>query len=153
MNAERGDCGYGLNESQQRHLRVSCQYVDKLLSDVESILNSPASKSAFPRYVCQISAANRRSIEEYITRIRALLVRVLDGLHIEREKPDIPDVRAVSATLDSIDIALDEFKPKNMRGYGEVPESVASELNAAVGELQGLVSRLNRYVVAMSRDR
>lgn len=38
----------GLNEYQKRHLRITCQYVDKLLSDIEATLNSSASKAAFP---------------------------------------------------------------------------------------------------------
>jgi len=147
MNPDAGGSAHALNESQQRHLRVSCQYADKLLSEIESILNSSASKAAFPRYISQISPANRRTIEDYIARIRAQLIRVLDGQGIQREKPSIPDVRAISVTLGSIDIAVDELKPRNMRGYGEVPESVALDLNGIVGELQGLVSRLNRYVL------
>ena len=147
MNADTGGSAHALNESQQRHLCVSCQYIDKLLSEVESILNSSVSKSAFPRYISQTSPANRRTIEDYIARIRAQLIRILDGQHIQRERADIPDIRAISVTLGSIDIAVDELKPKNMRGYGEVPESVALDLNGIVGELQGLVSRLNRYVL------
>ncbi|HEX5422092.1 MAG TPA: dynamin family protein [Candidatus Acidoferrales bacterium] len=146
MNADRGGSAEALNEFQQRHLRVSCQYVDKLLSEIESILNSSVSKSAFPRYISQVSPASRRTIEDYIARIRAQLVRILDAQHIQREKPDIPDVRAISVNLGAIDIAVDELKPKDMRGYGEVPEPVALDLNGIVGELHGLVSRLTRYV-------
>lgn len=147
MNAESGGSADTLNEYQQRHLRVSCQHVDKLLSEIESVLNSSVSNSAFPRYIAQISPAHRRTIEDYIARIRAQLMRILDGQHIQREKADIPDIRAISVTLGSIDIAVDELKPKNMRGYGEVPEAAALDLNGIVGELQGLVSRLNRYVL------
>jgi GTP-binding protein EngB required for normal cell division len=147
MNADRGGSADTLNEFQQRHLRVSCQYIDKLLSEIESILNSSSSKAAFPRYISQVSPASRRTIEDYIARIRAQLIRILDGQHIQREKPDIPDIRAISVTLGSVDIAVEELKPKDMRGYGEVPESVALDLNGIVGELQGLVSRLNRYVL------
>ena len=147
MNADRGGSANALNENQQRHLRVSCQYVDKLLSEIESIVNSSVSKSAFPRYLSQIPPANRRTIDDYIARIRAQLIRILDGQHIQREKPSIPDARAISVALGSIDIAVYELKPKSMRGYGEVPDSVALDLNGIVGELQGLVSRLNRYVL------
>jgi GTP-binding protein EngB required for normal cell division len=147
MNADRDGSVDTLNEFQQRHLRISCQYVDKLLCEIESILNSSGSKSAFPRYISQVSPASRRTIEDYIARIRAQLIRILDGQDIQREKPDIPDIRAISVILGSVDIAVDELKPKDMRGYGEVPESVALDLNGIVGELRGLVSRLNRYVL------
>ena len=139
--------GGGLNEHQKRHLRVTCQYVDKLLADIESILNSSASKAAFPRYVLDITPAQRRTIEDYISRIRAQLLRVLDGQGIYREPPSIPASRAVHVDLGSIDIALYELKPRYMRGYGSVPEDLAGEVEGIVGELQGLVGKLNRFVL------
>jgi GTP-binding protein EngB required for normal cell division len=135
-----------LNESQARRLRVTCQYIDKLLSDVESVLNATASKAAFPRYSSDISPAQRRTIEDYIGRVRAQLVRVLEGQGIPKEKPQIPASRSVHVMLGAVDIAVEELKPKYMRGYGEVPDSVATELNGIVGELSGLVSRLDRYL-------
>ena len=39
-----------LNESQKQHLPSNCQYADKLLSDVESILSASQLKSVFPKY-------------------------------------------------------------------------------------------------------
>jgi GTP-binding protein EngB required for normal cell division len=136
----------GLNESQARRLRVTCQYIDKILADVESILNAAASKAAFPRYSSDIAPAQRRTIEDYVSRIRAQLLRVLEGQGIPREEPQIPASRAVHVMLGAVDIAVEELKPKYMRGYGEVPESVATELNGIVGELAGLVSRLDSYL-------
>jgi len=135
-----------LNESQARRLRVTCQYIDKLLSDIESILNATASKAAFPRYSSDISPAQRRTIEDYIGRVRAQLVRVLEGQGIPKEKPQIPASRSVHVILGAVDIAIEELKPKYMRGYGEVPEPVATELNGIAGELSGLVSRLDGYL-------
>lgn len=137
----------GLNEHQKRHLRVTCQYVDRLLADIEAILNSSASKAAFPRYVLDITPAQRRTIEDYIARIRGQLLRVLDGQDIHREPPTIPASRAVHVDLGSIDIALYELKPRYMRGYGSVPEDLAREVEGIVGELQGLVGKVNRFVL------
>jgi GTP-binding protein EngB required for normal cell division len=136
----------GLNESQARRLRVTCQYIDKILGDIEGVLNATASNAAFPRYTSDIAPAQRQTVEGYITRIRAQLVRVLDGQGIPREAAQIPASRAVHVMLGAVDIAVEELKPKYMRGYGEVPERVATELNGIVGELAGLVSRLDRYL-------
>jgi GTP-binding protein EngB required for normal cell division len=135
-----------LNEFQANRLRVTCQYIDKLLSDIEGVLNTAASKAAFPRYSADIAPAQRRTIEDYIARVRAQLVRVLEGQDIAREKPSIPASRSVHVYLGAIGIAAEELKPHYMRGYGDVPESVATELNGIVGELQGLVHRLDRYL-------
>ena len=135
-----------LNEFQARRLRVTCQYIDKILGGVEEILNFAASKAAFPRYSDDVAPAQRRTIEDYIARIRGQLVRVLDGQGISSEKPFIPASRAIHVALGTIDIAVEELKPQYMRGYGDLPEAAATELNGIVGELRGLVSKLDRYL-------
>jgi GTP-binding protein EngB required for normal cell division len=135
-----------LNQFQASRLRVTCQYIDKLLAEIEGILYSTASKAAFPRFAADILPAQRRTIEDYIARIRAQLVRVLEGQGIAREKSTIPASRAVHVRLGAVDIAVEELKPKYMRGYGEVPETIATELNGIVGELSGLIQRLDRYL-------
>jgi GTP-binding protein EngB required for normal cell division len=135
-----------LNEFQARRLRVTCQYIDKLLGEIEVILNATASKAAFPRYSTDVAPVQRRTIEDYIARLRAQLLRVLDGQEIPRENPAIPASRAIHVTLGTIDIAVEELKPQYMRGYGDLPETVATELNGISGELRGLVSKLDRYL-------
>jgi GTP-binding protein EngB required for normal cell division len=147
MSAEDKAPRHSLNENQQRHLWVSCQHIDKLLSDVEHILSVSTSKSAFPKYHLDITPAQRRTIEDYIARIRAQLVRVLDGQSIPKNKPSIPARRAIHATLAFVDVAVEELKPRYMRGYGELPQDVAVEMNGIVGELAGLVSRMDRYLL------
>jgi len=135
-----------LNESQARRLRVTCQYVDRLLGEIEALLNAAASKAAFPKYIPDVSPADRRTIEDYIARIRAQLIRVLSGQGIAPEPPEIPARRAVRANLTGIDIAVEELRPKYMAGFGAVDAAVAVELDGIVGEMRGLVARLDRYV-------
>jgi GTP-binding protein EngB required for normal cell division len=146
MDSQNKPNAASLNEYQARRLRVTCQYIDKLLEGVEEILNSAASKAAFPRYSGDVAPAQRRTIEDYISRIRAQLVRVLDGQSVPREKSSIPASRAIHVALGAIDIAVEELKPQYMRGYGDLPEAAATELNGIVGELRGLVSKLDRYL-------
>lgn len=146
MNSGGHNSRETLNPFQANRLRVTCQYIDKLLAEIEEILYSAASKAAFPRYATDILPAQRRTIEGYIARVRAQLVRVLEGQGIAREKSAIPASRAVHVRLGAIDIAVEELKPKYIRGYGEVPETVATELNGIVGELSGLIQRLDRYL-------
>jgi GTP-binding protein EngB required for normal cell division/ABC-type transporter Mla subunit MlaD len=146
------DAASSLNANHERRLSVTCRHIDKLLSDMEGALNASASKMAFPQYVADIAPAQRRVIEDYITRIRAQLVRVLDGQHIERPTADIPVSRSLHAVLTFIDIAVEELKPEYMRGYGQVPDAAAVELNGIAGELRGLVNQLDQYVTRGSRE-
>ncbi len=141
-----------LNSNHERRLSVTCRYIDKLLADIETSLNISASKLAFPHYASDLSPAQRRVIEDFISRIRAQLVRVLDGQGIERPPADIPVSRSLHTNLTFIDIAAEELKPEYMRGYGEVPPVAAIELDGIAAELQGLVRQLDRYVTRGSKE-
>jgi GTP-binding protein EngB required for normal cell division len=136
-----------LNSNHERRLSVTCRYIDKLLADMESILNVSSSKLAFPQYTLDVTPAHRRVIEDYISRIRAQLIRVLDGQNVERPPADIPVTRSLHSTLTFVDIAVEELKPDYMRGYGEVPPAAAIELNGIAGELRGLVRQLDQYLM------
>ncbi len=136
-----------LNEFQARGLTVTCQYVDKVIGEIEQILHCAASKAAFPRYIQDITPTQRRTIEDYLFRIRAQLARVLDGQGIPRPEAWVPTSRAVYTALTTIDIALEELRPRYMQGYGEVAPELATELEGISGELRGLVERLHRYLI------
>ena len=135
-----------LNDPQQRHLRVSCQYVDRLLSDIESVLHATASKSPFPRYVVDVTPAQSRVIEDHILRMRSQLVRTLAWQHMEPQPPEIPATRAVMTDLSFVEIAIEEMRPNYMLGYGVVPEDAVSELNGVIDELHSLVEGMQRYM-------
>jgi GTP-binding protein EngB required for normal cell division len=136
-----------LNSNHERRLSVTCRYIDKLLADMESVLSVSSSKLAFPQYTPDLTSAQRRVVEDYISRIRAQLIRVLDGQNIARPPADIPVTRSLHSTLTFVDIGVEELKPEYMRGYGEVPAAAAVELNGIAGELQGLVRQLDHYLV------
>jgi len=135
-----------LNDPQQRHLRVSCQYVDRLLSDMESVLHAAASKSPFPRYVADLTPAQSGVIEDHIHRLRLQLVRTLAWQHMEPQPPEIPATRAVITDLSFIEVAIEEMKPRYMLGYGAVPEDAVSELNGVIDELRSVVQGMQRYL-------
>jgi len=135
-----------LNENQVRRLRVSCQHIDRMLIEIENILNESESQAAFPPYISDISPVQRKTIEDYIARTRARLIRVLEGQGIALPLPDVPVSRAVRGRLYSIDIAAEELKPKHMQGYGTVSETLATELNGIAGELQSLVVQIDRQL-------
>jgi len=82
-----------LKEFQARRLRVTCEYIGKLLGEVDEILRVTQSKAAFPRFISDVTPSQSRTVEDYIARLRAPLARVPDGQGIEREGPSIPASR------------------------------------------------------------
>jgi hypothetical protein len=135
-----------LNEYQARRLRVTCQYIDKLLGDIESILNSSESKAAFPRYSAKLSTEQRRAIEEYVAHLRERILRVLEAQGIAAQQAPIPALHAITVALDAIGIEIEELMPEHMRGYGDLPEAAAEELSAIVGQLHGLTQEFEEYL-------
>ena len=135
-----------LNEHQQRRLWVTCKHIDDLLSDMEATLSEIGAGKAFRKFIPDLNPAQRRVIEDYIARLREQLARVLTGQGIHPPAPSIPASRSIYTALNFVDIGIEELKPKYMRGYGEVPDTLAVELNGIVGELQSLVSQFTRFL-------
>ena len=107
-----------LNPSQRLHLLTSCQYADKLLSEIEATLVASQSKSPFPKFKPDISPAQAKVVQDYISRMRAQLVRILDSQGVPIPAPHIGSVHSIRVTLGFVDIAFDECRPKRMAGYG-----------------------------------
>lgn len=135
-----------LNGSQQRGLLVTCSHIDKSLCDIERALHSATSESPFPRYVVDVTPAQSRAIEGYIHRLRSQLLRTLDWQHMKPEPASVPVTRSMISQLTFIDIAIEELKPRHMRGYGAIPEDAVDGLNGVVGELQSIVGSMERYL-------
>jgi GTP-binding protein EngB required for normal cell division len=135
-----------LNEAHRRRLSVTCQYIDKLLGEIEQVLHSATSPSPFPRYVVDITPAQGRVIEDHIRRLRSQLLRALDWQHMKPEPPEIPATRSITVDLTFIDIAIEELRPSYMRGSGAVPDDAVNELNGVVHELRTVAGGLERYL-------
>jgi hypothetical protein len=142
-----------LNSNHARRLSVTCRHIDRLLADMETALAVADSKRAFPEYLSDVTAVQRRAIEEHIARMRVQLGRVLDGQGIERPEPFIPVSRCLHTALTFIRIAAEELQPRHMRGYGEVSLGAGTALNRIALELMNLATQFDDYVTRETRGR
>ena len=131
-----------VNEFQARGVSAACQHIDDTVSKMEQILSVSNSKAAFPRYHLDISPARIAEIESILTAIRARLHKTLDDLSIPRPGDDIPASQAIQAGIGSIDIAAEELRPRFMRGYGDISDSLSDALERTSGELRTLAAQL-----------
>jgi GTP-binding protein EngB required for normal cell division len=136
----------GLNGPQKQHLLSSCQYADKLLSEIEGILHSSQSKSVFPKYSGSLAPAQTRVIEDYIARIRSQILTALKSQNIRIPEPQFRTAHSVKVTLIFAEIAFEECTADKMRGYGEVPPDVVPELNGLVTEIKAMLDQLNGFL-------
>jgi hypothetical protein len=136
-----------LNEPQKRRLSVTCDYIDKLLQDVEQVLDSGSSKSPFSRYVMDVTPEQRSALEDYIRELRSALLRALAWQQMQPREARIPASRAVLINLNYIGIAIEELKPRYMRGAGSVPEDAVDGLNGVVRDLGVAAENMERYLL------
>lgn len=135
-----------LNEGQRRHLLANLQYADKLLAEIEGILAAAQSRSAFPKYRLDVTPAQARVVADYIARLRSQMLRALRNLGAEPPEPQLAALHSIRVTLGFVDIALEECRPKRMKGYGALPADRLAELDGMVDELQNLVEQLDAYL-------
>jgi GTP-binding protein EngB required for normal cell division len=135
-----------LNESQRLRLRVTCQYVDRLLGEIETILQTANTRSPFGKYMVDLSLPQTQLIEDYISRVRRQLLRSLAWQKMEPPTPAILASHAILTHLSFIEIAVEELRPRYMRGSGPVHETVAGELNGVVHELRSLLEGMSQLL-------
>jgi GTP-binding protein EngB required for normal cell division len=140
-----------LNESQQRRLAVTCRHVDGQLADLERVLQQSVSGSPFARYTDDLTPAQRARISDHVRAIRAELLAVLARHGLPPAGARIGAAYAARTQLAFITIAVEELKPRYMRGYGAVSPEAATELNGLVEEIQRVV-RLLDGVLAHAGD-
>lgn len=132
------------NESHRRRLLANAPYADKLLSDVEEILNASESKSPFPKYRPDLSPHRTRLIRGHISRFRDHLSRVLPAIGIQPDGARFGSLHSIRVTLSFVRIAVQEMAPEHLRGYGDLSDGASSELRGLCAELEGLIDSLER---------
>lgn len=133
-----------LNEHQQRRLIVTCQYVDRLLADLERSFIEAQSNSPFSRYANDLAPAEQRLVHDYIARLRTQLVRMLEGQGLSGKPRQIGLRHSLLTHLVYVDVAAEELKPHYMSGYGSVAPEASAALNGIVEELHGTIGQLMR---------
>lgn len=135
-----------LNASQQRHLLANCRQADKLLAEIETILAASASRSPFPRYKPDIAPAQAKIVRDYIARIRARIVRLLETQGVPVPAAQFGSLHSIRVTLGFAGIAFDECRARNMAGYGELAPGAGPDLDGAIDEMKSLIGSLDRYL-------
>ena len=135
-----------LNEHQQRRLIATCQYVDRLLADLEHSFVEAQSNSPFGRYTSDLAPAELRLVADYIARLRTQLLRMLDGQGLSPAPRRISLRFSLQTHLAFVDDAVEELKPQYMTGYGDVSDAGTTALNGIVEELHNTLRQLSSFL-------
>jgi hypothetical protein len=133
-----------LNENQKQHLISTFEHIDQLLKDVELILSSEQSKYIFQQYFLDVSTDKIKEFDLMTAKFRTSMSSVLKLFSISSRANQISATRLFITTLNLVDIALEESRSRYMRGYGELTQATASELDYQVTLLQDIIARIKQ---------
>lgn len=144
MSEETG--AHGFNENHQRRLRITFQYIDKLLSEAEHAMSDASSSSPFQEHSDDTTPIQRKVTHDYVMRIREAMRRIMEELEIPPSEPRSGAVWAAGISLMFVSISLSELSGERMRGYGAMSEEAAAALDGVRGEIGSLVNKLSTYL-------
>jgi hypothetical protein len=134
-----------LSESHSRHLLVRWQEIDRLMSEIESVLSAASSTSVFPKYKAALSPVQTRVVRDYITNIRRELLQSAKALGVSLPAPQFGSIHSIH-DLTFAEIAAEECMPEQMRGYGEVLPEMVAPLRGMVEQLKSSLGKLNLFL-------
>jgi GTP-binding protein EngB required for normal cell division len=135
----------GLNENHKRRILSTLEYADRSLGECLHVL-APSSRSIFSRYIGDISPAQYHWVEDYAEKIREQMGRLLERFKIDRNPSTTLLSWKLRTSLITLDIALEDMYPEQMRGYGEMDTSAAGDLSWTIQEMRRLVSQLQAFL-------
>jgi hypothetical protein len=136
-----------LNEHQRHHVWATCQYVDRLIGDIEAVLRASTSDSPFAKYVDDLSAAEKQALVDQCAALRAYMVRVLDHHGANPGNAPSSARHAIRTALGLADVAAEEVRPQYMRGYGAMSDEALPRASSSAGLARVTGAAIDREAV------
>lgn len=135
-----------MNENHQRRLISSFRHIDGLLSETGRVLAVAGSSSPFAEFTQNSTPVQRKVIQDYITRIREVMLHAMADLHLPRPQPRCDALWAARGQIIFASIAVAEMEAKRMRGFGELSEDDSRAIDHIVAALNAAIKRLSDYL-------
>jgi GTP-binding protein EngB required for normal cell division len=135
-----------LNESQKRSILSSFLDIHRRMAEFEAMLAQGDRPSPFSQYVNDLSPTESKVVQDYFARLRAAMLDCLRESDIALEVGRTSARWALQCGMIFLDIAVSEFSPDRLRGYGPVDPSAAAEVVKVQQTVRRLVERVAAYL-------
>jgi len=126
-----------LNANQVRHVLAVMKQADSTLYTVERLANS--TDSPFTREVSDLSAEERKSINDLVKQLRSEMTGVLDKLGISLSNKDSSARWTIEAALRTADVSFSDLGGPRLEGYGKLDPEAARAVARLSLELRRVV--------------
>ena len=102
--------------------------------------------SPFHRCVPDALPIQRKVIGDYISHLRGMMIRTLENRGIAIPKPRISSLWSFQSALMLARVSVQELAPKYMRGYGDLPDATAQELEALSRQILDVLDQMSIFL-------
>ncbi len=121
--------------------------VNSVLSTIERLADS--SNSPFAREANDLSAVERKSIQDLVEQLRSRMTTVLAELGIPSTQKDMSARWSIESALRVADVSFSDLGGRRLEGYGELDSGTA----AIVAKLSVELRRITEQGIFMLRKR
>jgi hypothetical protein len=136
-----------LNDNQIRHVLSVMSQVDSVLSTIERLADS--SDSPFAREASDISAEERKAIQDLVAALRSRMTSVLAVLGIPSARKDMSARWSIESALRVADVSFSDLGGRRLQGYGDLDPATADLVATLSVELR----RITEQGIFMLRQR
>ncbi|MGA2445272.1 MAG: dynamin family protein [Opitutaceae bacterium] len=135
-----------LNDNHRRTLLAGVKYIDRLLAEALAELSPAGEDAIFAPTLPDATPVQRKVIADQAARLRRGLRAALDACAIPVSPPEIGALWNLRCTLVSIDIALEDFGPDHLRGYGAIDDATAARTTELRAQIRTVLTELLAYL-------
>ena len=125
-----------LNENHRRYILNTVHHVDRLMANAVRALSVVNEETLFQDHLPDATEEQKQFIQSASAEIRLQMLNFLKAWGIELHWPETPGIWTARTALMFADLAIEEMKPRHLKGSGALPPSAAVEIEKEVAELQ-----------------
>jgi hypothetical protein len=122
-----------ISENHRRTISVRLSLLDEILCEYERIANGEENRGVMYEEENTLSNEQRIRLKQTISEIREIISQIKETLFLKPKKENLAN--KIWSSASSLWEVLVETESKYLKGYGEVPESLAEFLDPKVKEI------------------
>lgn len=134
------------NTNHQRYLLNQFRSIDKLFAETLTDLQPVDDGRLFVTHVADASVEQRQVLADYVAQLRFVLLRFMQSHELRDSHTAVSSLWSSRVALSFAATAVEELRPRYLRGYGEVDAESAAAIERLVADLHTALGRMANYL-------
>ena len=136
-----------LNDNHRRSLMSRLQVLDQSLAEALQKLEPPDEERIYRGVLPDVTLAQRKALRDYLAQLRFAMRRFIQRHELSDSMRPMSGLKVFNIALNFALISVEELRPSYLRGYGQVDENSAADLERFSAELHSVLRRAEEYLL------